>query len=153
MEDDSKANGIYLLVANNAYKQMISEVPAALSYGEQVAFLDCVLKCSVSKSGHYDVTFSSSESGHFMNNGVTPYLESLRKIIETTGRKIELSHLNRAFGKYLESLEGSGISGLKFYVSDYDTSLVKLHNQFINSRNPTMFASFDKNNGSCDLFS
>lgn len=145
VEDVRKANGIYLLVTQTAYKEMLNQVPHALSEGGQLVALDCVLKCSINKKGDCEVSFSPSETGRFINNGTKPYLDSLSKISDLTQKKIELSNVDEAFDKYIEKLNNNGKYGMKFLVSDYDTSLVKLHDYFIDSNNKTLFASFDKN--------
>lgn len=145
VEDVRKANGIYLLVTQTDYKEMLNQVPHALSEGGQVVALDCVLKCSINKKGNYEVSFSPSETGSFMNNGTKPYLDSLSKISDLSQKKIELSNVDKAFDKYIEKLNNSGQAGIKFFVSDYDTSIAKLYDYFIDSDNKTLFASFDKN--------
>lgn len=58
---------------------MLNQVPHALSEGGQVVALDCALKFSINKKGNYEVSFSPSETGSFMNNGTKPYLDSLSK--------------------------------------------------------------------------
>lgn len=72
-------------------------------------------------------------------------MDSLRKISDLAQKKIELSNVDKVFDKYIEKLNNSGQSGIKFFVSDYDTSIIKLHDYFIDSNNKILFASFDKN--------
>lgn len=145
VEDVSKANGIYLLVTKTNYKDMLHQIPHALSEGRQLVALDCGLKCSINNQGNCEVNFSPSETGSFINNGTKPYLDSLSKIANQVQKKIELSNVDKSFDKYIEKLNGSGQSGIKFFVSDYDTSIVKLHDYFIDTNKKTLFASFDKN--------
>lgn len=145
VEDVRKANAIYLLVTQTDHKEMLNQVPHALSEGGKFFALDCALKCSINKQGNYEVSFSPSEKGRFIHNGTKPYLDSLRKISDLAQKKNELSDVDKVFDKYIEKLNNSGQSGIKFFVSDYDTSIIKLHDYFIDSNNKTLFASFDKN--------
>ncbi|HHX8750048.1 TPA: hypothetical protein ACVPFL_002215 [Morganella morganii] len=145
VEDVSKANGIYLFVVPPDYKEMLDKVPHVLSEEDQLIVLDCALKCSINKQGNYEINVSPSENGRFINNGTKPYLDSLSKMSNLTQKKIELSHVDKAFDKYIEELNNSDRIGMKFFVSDYDISIVKLHDYFIDSNNKTLFASFDKN--------
>ena len=145
VEDASKANGIYLFVVSANYKEMLNQVPHALSEGSPPIAVNCALKCLINKQGNYEINVSPSETGRFINNGTKPYLDYLSKISNLAKNKIELSHVGKAFDKYIEKLNNRDRIGMKFFVSDYDISIVKLHDYFIDSNNKTLFASFDKN--------
>lgn len=49
VEDVRKANAIYLLVTQTDHKEMLNQVPHALSEGGKFFALDCALKCSINK--------------------------------------------------------------------------------------------------------
>lgn len=151
VEDVSEANGIYLFVVPPNYKEMLDQIPLVLSEGSQLIVLNCALKCLINKQGNYEINVSPSETGRFINNGTKPYLDSLSKTSNPTQKKIELSHIGNAFDKYIEKLNNRDQLGMKFFISDYDVSIAKLQDYFIESNNKTLFASFDKNETSLKM--
>ena len=145
VDDYSKANGIYLLVAQPAYKDLINKIPRELSVSGQVVSLDCALKCSIDKQGKYRVTYSPSRTGTLISEGSKPYLEALDEKSERDKKPYNLNDVNKALDKYLHKIISLNLYGVKFFVSDYDVSVGKLRDHFMSSANKVLFAALDMN--------
>lgn len=145
VDDIKKANCIYLLASQKEYQPSLHLVQQALAEGNQMIMLSCVLKCILDQHNDCKVTFSPSSTGQLLNQDSRPFLDSVHRIAEQSGQKLELPHLDKALGKYLTSLDNVGMAGTKFFVSDYDTSLIQLQQHFQAGNNATLFAAFEHN--------
>ncbi len=145
IEEAEKANSIYLLMASPASKKDLLNVKKALSEGDSIVHLDCALNCSVNSSGDVVVIHSPSPTGRALNEGIKPYVDKLGGVAKSVGRKIELFNLNKSLEGFVDGINNGGAFGIKFLVSDYDTSLVKLREHFLGGNNPVIFATFDNN--------
>jgi hypothetical protein len=137
------ANGICLIFGRTNEKIKLYKILKNLSAGEQDCIINFALTCSINKQGGYEISFSPSERGKFINDGVKPYLESLTR--ESNSKKINLSDIEKVLEEYLKDLKSQGVAGIKFYFSEYDKSIIKLHDYFDDGNGQTLFASFDKN--------
>ncbi|MCW2484852.1 hypothetical protein J5069_02965 [Candidatus Symbiopectobacterium sp. NZEC127] len=145
VEDVKKANAIYFIFAPIVHKEMFCQVPQELSKGDKLVGLDCALKCSINKHGKPEFSYSQSEKGKYIYNGVKRLLDLHYENPDLAQRKIELSDVAEAFDKFIEIINIAGMTGIRFFVSDYDTSKLNLHNYFTNCNNETLFASFENN--------
>jgi hypothetical protein len=145
IEEAEKANGIYLLMASPASKEDLLNVKKALSEGDSIVYLDCALNCSVNSSGKVVVIHSPSPTGRALNEGIKPYVDKLEGVANSVGRKIDLLNLNKSLEGFVDEMNSRGAFALKFLVSDYDTSLDKLREYFLDGNNPVIFATFDNN--------
>ncbi|XBS68036.1 hypothetical protein ABK905_14220 [Acerihabitans sp. KWT182] len=148
IQEVEKANGIYLFKASQTYKQDLLNVKQLLSDGDSIVHLDCALNCAVNNVGDVVVRHSPSQTGRALNEGIKPYLDKLEGIGKSLGRKIELHNLDKSLERFVADIIHSGEFGLKFLVSDYDTSLAKLREHFLDGNNPVLFATFDNNESS-----
>ncbi len=145
VNDIKQANAIYLLVADKSRQDKLIQVHQHLTAGDHVVMMEGVLKCTLNSQSDCEVTFCPSSSGQALNRDVKPFLEYVHRVADQTGQKLKLKHIDKALGKYISSLENAGLAGIKFYVSDYDTSVTRLRQHFQNGNNPALFAAFENN--------
>lgn len=145
IDDISKANGIYLLVAKQCHRERLERVQQALSQGNQMITSDCILKFTLGDFNQCAIQVSPSSTGQRFHRDVLPFIEMMHKVATLIGQKLNLRHVNKALDKYLASLDGLDYCGVKFYVSDYDTSRGKLEAYYRGGANPFLTGSLDRN--------
>lgn len=144
-EDVKKANAVYFIFTPNSHKEMFYQVPKELSKGKNLIGLDCALKCTINKHGKPELSYSPSEKGKIIYDGVKRLLDHRYENADQPQRKIELSDVDEVFDKYIKIINITGNTGIKFFVSDYETSQLNLHDYFTNGNNETLFSSFERN--------
>lgn len=142
--DHSKANAIFLLLANEKDKSVLDQRMEHLSNGKTIAW-SYGLKCYLDNNGRHVLTHSSTERGRQMYKAFAGYFAPSANITPLTEAKTTLDDIAMKADEFLTDLEPSGIIGQKYLTSDYDVSLLKLQNGFVGRPNPALFASFDKN--------
>lgn len=157
VDDIQKANAIYLLVTDKQYKDVLYEIPNALSGGDSVIATDSVLKCWININDSYEVCYSPSVSGRSINSSVCDYLKLENESAALSNKKMDLLNIDKVFERYLIDLtrNSEGKSGIRFYVSDYDTSIKRLNDYFMenNHSGSVMFSSFSENTVRFDMMS
>ncbi|MBG6247135.1 MULTISPECIES: hypothetical protein [Symbiopectobacterium] len=71
-------------------------------------------------------------------------MDKLFRSAAAVKKGVKLGNIKKVFDMYIKSVSDK-MSGLSFFVSDYDVAIAKLHDYFIDGNKKVLFASFVKN--------